>query len=216
MGHNTEMSDERENEPIPQFKNEPMENAPLASRDAEFDSAENGFDNHDGNASSDEFNSPKKHFRGRGSSLEPENRFERVSLQFDPEQLEVEDQLAEMDCNTPTEYFSDDSGSVISENASPDVDFRYSLNPYRGCAHGCSYCYARPTHEYLGFNADIDFESKIIVKPNAADLFRSWMRRPKWRGNVEPIMLSGVTDCYQPCEKKFELTRRCLLVANEF
>ncbi|MFK7767402.1 MAG: PA0069 family radical SAM protein [Mariniblastus sp.] len=154
-------------------------------------------------------------YRGRGSSLEIGNRFEQVHLQLDLEQLEEADQLAELDRKIETEYFLDEAGSVVNENSSPDVDFRFSLNPYRGCAHGCSYCYARPTHEFLGFNAGIDFESKIIAKPNAPQLFRAWLGRRKWQENVEPIMLSGVTDCYQPCEKKFELTRKCLEVALE-
>lgn len=154
-----------------------------------------------------------RRFRGRGSSLELGNRFERIHREFDPEQLEPDDLRAVLDQKIETEYFFDDSGSVVNENQSPDLDFRFSLNPYRGCAHGCSYCYARPTHEYLGLNAGIDFESKIIVKPNAPELFAKWLRRPKWKGNVEPVMFSGVTDCYQPCEKQFELTRRCLEVA---
>jgi DNA repair photolyase len=158
---------------------------------------------------------PVRQFRGRGSSLEPANRFERVHVRLDLEQLEQEDQAAEIDRKIATEYFFDDSGTVVSENQSPDVDFNYSLNPYRGCAHGCSYCYARPTHEYLGFNAGIDFESKIVVKPKAPELFRKWLLRPKWKNQVEPVMLSGVTDCYQSCEKKFQLTRRCLEIALE-
>lgn len=154
-------------------------------------------------------------FRGRGSSLEPASRFEKVHVQLDLEQLDEEDQATEIDRKIETEYFLDDSGTVVSENQSPDVDFKFSLNPYRGCTHGCSYCYARPTHEYLGFNAGIDFESKIVVKPNAPELFRKWLLRPHWKDQVNPIMLSGVTDCYQPCEKKFQLTRQCLEIALE-
>ena len=156
-----------------------------------------------------------RQFRGRGSSLDPANRFEKILVELDLEQMELEEQVVESDRKIKTEYFLDDSTTVVSENHSPDVDFRFSLNPYRGCAHGCSYCYARPTHEYLGFNAGIDFESKIVVKPNAPKQFRKWLSRPKWRGHVEPVMLSGVTDCYQPCEKKFQLTRQCLEIALE-
>ena len=156
---------------------------------------------------------PQRHFRGRGSSLELKNRFERVHVELDLEQLEPQDQLDELDRKIETEYYFDDTSSVVSENQSPDVDFTFSLNPYRGCAHGCSYCYARPTHEYLGFNAGIDFESKIIVKKNCAALFRKWLNRPTWKTKIEPVMLSGVTDCYQPCERKFELTRECLKIA---
>jgi DNA repair photolyase len=88
--------------------------------------------------------------------------------------------------------------------------FRYSVNPYRGCEHGCSYCYARPYHEYLGLNAGIDFESRIFVKHNAASLLRDWLARDAWE--PEHISFSGVTDCYQPCERRFELTRQCLEV----
>lgn len=156
---------------------------------------------------------PSEVARGRGSGLRIANRFEQIHVESDYEQLEPDDQMAELSRKIKTEYFVDQSGSVVSENNSPDVDFNFSLNAYRGCVHGCSYCYARPTHEYLGFNAGIDFESKIIVKPNAPELFQKWLSRPKWKSSVEPIMLSGVTDCYQPCEKKFELTRRCLEIA---
>ncbi len=106
------------------------------------------------------------------------------------------------------------SKSIVSENKSPDIPFRYSINPYRGCIHACSYCYARPTHEYLGFNAGLDFETKIVVKHDAAKLFRAFLSRPSW--NPESITFSGVTDCYQPAEREFQLTRQCLQVADEF
>ena len=153
----------------------------------------------------------KQKFTGRGSALQLKNRFEKIELEATYDQLEPDDvQLAG---KIKTEYFDDDANTVVSENQSPDVDFRYSLNPYRGCVHGCSYCYARPTHEYLGLNAGIDFESKIFVKRQAATLFRKWLSRKKWRDQVEPVMLSGVTDCYQPCERKLKLTRQCLEVA---
>jgi DNA repair photolyase len=102
---------------------------------------------------------------------------------------------------------------VVSENDSPDVSFRYSLNPYRGCLHGCSYCYARPSHEYLGLNAGIDFETKIFVKHKAPALFREWLSRDRYVPEV--VMLSGITDCYQPAEREFRLTRACLEVARD-
>ncbi len=155
----------------------------------------------------------KEKLTGRGSALRLKNRFEKVELESTFDQLEPDD--VPLVGKIKTEYFDDDSNSVVSENQSPDVDFRYSLNPYRGCVHGCSYCYARPTHEYLGLNAGIDFESKIFVKPQAAALFRKWLSRKKWADQVEPVMLSGVTDCYQPCERKLKLTRQCLEVAVE-
>ena len=100
-----------------------------------------------------------------------------------------------------------------AENDSPDVGFRYSVNPYRGCAHGCSYCYARPTHEYLGLSAGLDFETKVFVKYRAAELLRNFLAQPSWK--PETIAFSGVTDCYQPAEREFQITRRCVAVAAE-
>src|SRR4029079_4573083 len=112
-----------------------------------------------------------------------------------------------------TVYLDDDTQSVVSSNNSPDIFFTYSLNPYRGCLHGCSYCYARPYHEYLGFNAGLDFETKIVAKRKAPALFRDFLADPKWV--PEAIMLSGITDPYQPCERQFAITRGCLEVALE-
>ena len=151
----------------------------------------------------------KRAYIGRGSSNVQPGRFEEFTLdsEFRDEQWELK--------KTKTEYFDDDSRSIISKNNSPDLQFNFSLNPYRGCSHGCSYCYARPTHEYLGFGPGLDFESKIIVKRNASQLFRNWLVR-RSSSEIEPIMLSGVTDCYQPCEKQFRITRRCLELALEF
>jgi DNA repair photolyase len=113
----------------------------------------------------------------------------------------------------PTEYFPDESQTIVAENDSPDVGFRYSVNPYRGCAHGCSYCYARPYHEYLGLSAGLDFETKVFVKYRAADLLRDFLARPSWQ--PELIAFSGVTDCYQPAEREFKVTRGCVAVAAE-
>jgi len=150
---------------------------------------------------------------GRGSALQIANRFEKVHFEPEFDQLEPNDQSELLNRKIPTEYYFDRSNSIISQNNSPDLDFNYSLNPYRGCSHGCSYCYARPTHEFLGFNAGMEFESKIVIKPDAPSLFRNWLMRPAWQ--VEPIMLSGVTDCYQNCERKFQLTRQCIETALE-
>jgi DNA repair photolyase len=100
--------------------------------------------------------------------------------------------------------------SILSQNDSPDIPFRWSLNPYRGCQHGCAYCYARRTHEYLGLGAGTDFETRIVVKENAPALLAAELARPSWRR--ETIAFSGVTDCYQPLERRFRLTRRCLEV----
>jgi DNA repair photolyase len=150
-------------------------------------------------------------FKGRGTSLRPPNRFERIHGEDDFEQLDPTEEPWES--GVKTEYLPDDSRSIVSENDSPDIPFRYSVNPYRGCAHGCSYCYARPGHEYLGLNAGIDFESKVLVKHRAPELLREWLARDAWQ--PEPIIFSGVTDCYQPAEREFRLTRGCLEVACE-
>ncbi len=150
---------------------------------------------------------------GRGAHTNPANRFERVRVEPDFEHLEHDEDFPAGPGNPPTEYLPDDSRSVVTENSSPDVPFRYSLNPYRGCSHGCSYCYARPTHEYLGFSAGLDFETKVLVKHKAPELFRRFLARPSWQPEV--IVLSGVTDCYQPVERELAITRQCLEVALE-
>lgn len=112
------------------------------------------------------------------------------------------------------EVYEDRSRTILSHNDSPDLGFRYSVNPYRGCFHGCSYCYARPTHEYLSFGAGTDFERKITIKPEAPRLLRAAFQRASWQGEL--VLFSGVTDCYQPLEASFRLTRGCLEVCAEF
>ncbi len=114
----------------------------------------------------------------------------------------------------PLQIFEEDARSILSKNDSPDVPFRWSLNPYRGCVHGCAYCYARPTHQYLGFGAGSDFERKIVVKRNAPALLRAAFDKGAWQG--ESISFSGNTDCYQPVEASFRLTRRCLELCLEY
>lgn len=114
----------------------------------------------------------------------------------------------------PLEVFEEDGKSIVTENDSPDIPFRWSLNPYRGCFHGCAYCYARPTHQYLGMGAGTDFERRIVVKKNAPLLLRAFLSRSSWRG--ERIVFSGVTDCYQPLEATYRITRQCLEVCREF
>lgn len=151
--------------------------------------------------------------RGRGAQTNPPNRFESTRRELDLEQLLDEEDLAAALADEPVEYLPDASQSIVTENDSPDVPFRYSVNPYRGCQHGCSYCYARPTHEYLGFSAGIDFERKIMVKHRAAELFRQFLARPGW--DAQLVAFSGVTDCYQPAERRYRLTRACLEVALE-
>lgn len=112
------------------------------------------------------------------------------------------------------ELYEETARSIVSQNDSPDIPFRWSVNPYRGCFHGCAYCYARPTHQYLGFGAGTDFERRLVVKQNAPELLRRQLERPSWRG--ETIVFSGVTDCYQPIEASYQLTRRCLEVCREY
>src|SRR5262249_44895801 len=129
--------------------------------------------------------------KGRGSQLNPPNRFGGPHYEPDFEHLEHDDDFIESLNNPRTEYIPDRSRSVVTENDSPDVGFRFSINPYRGCLHGCAYCYARQTHEFLGFNAGLDFETKIMVKEDAPELFREFLATDTWK--PEPIALSGVT-----------------------
>src|SRR5688572_23900332 len=146
--------------------------------------------------------------KGRGASDNPKNRFEEIELQPDLEG-------AEDAVSAPaTRFYRDDSKSIIATNDSPDVGFSASINPYRGCEHGCIYCYARPTHEYLGFSAGLDFESRIMVKEKAPELLRKELSSRKWK--PQTLAISGMTDCYQPAERRFQLTRRCLEVLAEF
>jgi DNA repair photolyase len=155
----------------------------------------------------------KRSPQARGSHINPANRFEAVHVEDDWEHFDGDAEFLAEANRPPIEYLPDASQSIVAENDSPDVPFRYSVNPYRGCAHGCSYCYARPGHEYLGLNAGLDFETKILVKHDAPALLRAFLARPSWQ--PEPITFSGVTDCYQPAEREFRLTRGCLEVAWE-
>lgn len=151
---------------------------------------------------------PAAGIRGRGASSNPPNRFERYHLEADP------DAQIEETPNPKTEFYIDSSESILTENDSPDIPFSLSMNVYRGCEHGCSYCYARPFHEYLGWSSGIDFESKILVKLRAPQLLRAALESPKWM--PQTVVMSGVTDCYQPAERQFKLTRKCLEVFAEF
>ena len=148
-----------------------------------------------------------------GSQLDPPNRFESTRRERDLEHAWWDEDFRNEIDNRPIEFLEDQSESIVSKNNSPDLPFTYSLNPYRGCIHGCAYCYARPSHEYLGLNAGLDFETKIVVKKDAAVLLRNFLSRSSW--TPEPIAFSGVTDCYQPAERQFQLTRQCLEVALE-
>ena len=122
--------------------------------------------------------------------------------------------LLEPPAQVALQVYEETAKEILSRNESPDLPFRWSLNPYRGCFHACAYCYARPTHEYWGFGAGTDFESKIIVKVNAPSLLRDTLLTPSWSGEL--IVFSGNTDCYQPVEAHYQLTRRCLEVCAEF
>ncbi len=113
-----------------------------------------------------------------------------------------------------TRVYRDATRTIINRVDSPHLNFRWTVNPYRGCEHGCNYCFARPTHETLGFSSGLDFETKIVVKPDAPALLRRELEASRWRG--DPIMMSGVTDCYQPLERRLQITRRCLEVFAEF
>jgi DNA repair photolyase len=146
--------------------------------------------------------------RARGAEENPPNRFEALSLEREADWSDNDEPAPQ------TQFFKDHSASIITTNDSPDVGFEASVNPYRGCEHGCIYCYARPFHEFLGFSSGLDFETKIMVKENAPELLRRELSSPKWKPKV--IALSGVTDCYQPVERKLKLSRRCLEVLAEF
>ena len=156
--------------------------------------------------------------KGRSSGFNPKNRF--LELYLEP----VEDgpwydefengTFSPLGRKVPTTFFIDTSKTILAKNDSPDIPFTYSLNPYRGCEHGCIYCYARPSHEYLGFSSGLDFETKIMVKRDAPELLRETFMKKSWEPQV--VSLSGNTDCYQPAERKLKLTRRCLEVFLEF
>ena len=136
-----------------------------------------------------------------------------VSNPPNPWQVSTVDYLGEPP-DTGLIVYEDHTKEILSKNDSPDVPFTWSVNPYRGCFHGCAYCYARPTHEYLGFGAGTDFERKIVVKPHAGALLRDTFERKSWKG--ENIVFSGVTDCYQPLEASYGLTRACLEVCLDY
>ena len=170
---------------------------------------------------------PQSHapVHGRGASWSPANRFETLHVDLtDVDVTDLDDEASSVAAATygapgerprrETQYFRDGTKTIISRNNSPDVGFETSVNPYRGCEHGCIYCYARPTHEYLGFSAGLDFESKIMVKTGAPELLRAELESPRWQPQV--VVMSGVTDPYQPIEKKLRITRGCLEILAKF
>ena len=160
--------------------------------------------------------------RGRGTADNPHNRFERLRAIEDAEfaeserlrRADPEDDTGPDQTRHDTKFFSDPSRRLLATNESPDLPFDTSLNPYRGCEHGCIYCYARPTHEYLGFSAGLDFENRILVKQAAPELLRRELSSRRWK--PQTVAIGAVTDPYQPVERRLCITRRCLEVFAEF
>ena len=150
--------------------------------------------------------------KGRGASFNPPNRFQELHFESLEDEGPLEDDR-EMS-RIQTKFYVDDSRTAFAKNDSPDLGFAYSINPYRGCEHGCIYCYARPSHEYLGFSSGIDFETKIMVKLGAPKLLAEAFNAKTWKPQL--VALSGNTDCYQPIERKLELTRQCLQIFLDF
>jgi DNA repair photolyase len=148
-----------------------------------------------------------KQIHGRGAVANPTGRFERLKI--------ASDQAMSSDESVPkTQFIKDGSRSIIAYNSSPDIGFDASVNPYRGCEHGCAYCYARPTHEYFGFSPGLDFETKILVKEDAPQLLEKELGSASWKPQV--VAISGATDPYQPVERKLKITRQCLEVFLKF
>ena len=157
---------------------------------------------------------PSPAIHGRGASWSPANRFEKLHVDLGDTDVVQVDENEEERPRRETQYFRDGTKTILSHNDSPDIGFDTSINPYRGCEHGCIYCYARPTHEYLGFSAGLDFESRIMAKLDAPELLRVELESPRWEPRT--IVMSGVTDPYQPIEKKLRITRGCLEVLAKF
>ncbi|NJM25920.1 MAG: PA0069 family radical SAM protein [Bacteroidia bacterium] len=154
--------------------------------------------------------SEEDYFKGRGAQVKTANRFLKAHYVTD----HVEGLDEELLVAPTTQVFYENPKKVVNKVTSPDLGMMYSINPYQGCEHGCIYCYARNTHEYWGFSAGLDFESKIIVKKNAPQLLEKFILHPDWQ--AVPISVSGNTDCYQPLERKFEITREMLTVFAKY
>ncbi len=169
--------------------------------------------------------STRTRIAGRAAALNPPNRYAQIRIEPDSEPdwdqpidvgdeaMRVADSAAVVSRKVATQFYHDETRTLIRENDSPDIPFRYSINAYRGCEHGCAYCYARPGHEHLGWSAGLDFETKILVKMSAAHVLRRELCHPRWGG--EPITMSGVTDCYQPIERHLQITRAVIEVLVE-
>lgn len=176
------------------------------NHDASKPSPEGAFEQSEGR----ERSSGGGYHAGRGAQFNTKNRF--LKNEVTKEHIEGIDEWEET--NLKTQYIEVHPKTIVNKVESPDVGMSYSMNPYAGCEHGCIYCYARNVHEYWGYSAGMDFEKKILVKKNAPELLRKFLMHPKW--NATPIMLSGNTDCYQPAEQTYRLTRGLLEVCNEF
>ena len=149
----------------------------------------------------------RKLLKGTGAQFNPHNKYQSQQVDWEDEELYNRERPV-------TQVYTERPKNLVNKNSSTDIPFDYSMNPYQGCEHGCSYCYARVTHEYWGLSAGLDFESKIMVKENAPELLRQHLNKKSWKG--DPIMLSGNTDCYQPLERKYELTRRLLEICLDY
>jgi len=148
---------------------------------------------------------------GRGAGINTPNRFDAQRIEIEPSALVDDDGVP---LPVRTQFFRDDTQGILTWNDSPDIPFRVGCSPYRGCEHGCAYCFARPYHEYLGFSAGIEFESRILVKDRAPDLLREALAKKSWQ--PQTVAMSGITDVYQPVERRLQITRRCLQVLAEF
>ncbi|MES2907164.1 MAG: PA0069 family radical SAM protein [Pseudomonadota bacterium] len=151
--------------------------------------------------------------KGRGALENPAGRYERLST-AEAEDVSFPDPDEPEEINLRTEVFRDTSRSIVTYNDSPDIGMEATVNSYRGCEHGCIYCFARPYHEYLGLSAGLDFETKIFAKPDAPDLLRKKLSSPRWQPVT--LVMSGITDPYQPLERKMKITRGCLEVLRDF
>jgi DNA repair photolyase len=152
---------------------------------------------------------------GRGPAINPPNRFERLHVECDAQTWQSDlDGMPDERPDPRTQFFYDATESILARNDSPDIPFSYGINAYRGCEHGCAYCFARPYHEYLGWSSGLDFETKILVKLRAPELLRHELSAQNWQPQM--VTMSGATDCYQPAERHFRLTRQCLEAFAEF
>jgi DNA repair photolyase len=155
------------------------------------------------------------YIRGRGAQKNPNNRFSKTETIQNLDDLATEEEREEALLHNPkTKFIEVFPKTIVNKVDSPDLRNMYSLNPYQGCEHGCVYCYARNSHQYWDYSAGAEFEQNIMVKKSAPKLLREYLQNPKWNGT--PMLLSGNTDCYQPAERKFEITRQLLEVFYEF